>query len=92
MGIFKNKEKVIDPIIHDEQSNFTLSNGVHILNKCHNVTVTGSAIILESFNCTFKEVSGKAKIQMVEDGEIDTLSGKAKIGLFKSGKRRAQVG
>ena len=26
MSLFKKKEKVIDPIIHDEESNFTLSN------------------------------------------------------------------
>ena len=32
MSLFKKKEKVIDPIIHDEESNFTLSNAVHILN------------------------------------------------------------
>ena len=54
MGLFKSKEKVIDPIIHDEQANFTLSNGVHILNKCQNVTLSGSAIVLESFDCKEK--------------------------------------
>ncbi len=86
MKFFKKKEKVIDPIIHDEEANFTLSNGVHILNKCQNVTLTGSAIVLESFNCSFKEISGKAKVQMMEEGEVDLLTGKAKIGLFKSGK------
>ena len=84
--LFKRKEKVIDPIIHDEESNFTLSNGVHILNKCENVTLTGNAIVLESFDCSFKEISGKAKIQMIENGTIDIVTGKAKIGLFKSGK------
>ena len=34
----KNNEKVIDPIIHDEEANFTLSSGVHILNRCQNVS------------------------------------------------------
>ena len=86
MSLFKNKEKVVDPIIHDEESNFTLSSGVHILNKCKNVTLTGNAIVLESFSCSFKEIAGKAKVQMLEDGEVDLLTGKAKIGLFKSGK------
>ena len=86
MSLFKQKEKVIDPIIHDEESNFTLFNGVHILNKCQNVTVTGNAIVLEAFDCTFKEISGKSRLQMVENADIDTMSGKAKIGLFKSGR------
>ena len=85
MGLFKRESKVIDPIIHDEEGNFTLSSGVHILNKCQNVSLCGTAIVLESFDCTFKEISGKAKVQMIENGEIDTISGKAKIGLFKSG-------
>lgn len=81
----KKKEKVIDPVIHDEEGNFTLSSGVHILNRCFNVTLTGNAIVLESFSTTFKEISGKSKIQMVEDGTILELGGKAKIVLFKSG-------
>ena len=37
----KKKEKIIDPIIHDEEGNFTLSGGVHILNRCYNVTLCG---------------------------------------------------
>ena len=79
MFLFKKKEKVIDPIIHDEEANFTLSSGVHILNRCNNVTLSGNVIVLESFNTTFKEISGKAKVQMMEDVEIDQISGKAKM-------------
>ena len=86
MCFMKKSDKVIDPIIHDEEANFTLTNGVHILNKCQNVFIGGSAIILECFDCTIKEISGKAKVQMIENGEIDLVCGKAKIGLFKSGK------
>lgn len=81
----KKNEKIIDPIIHDEEGNFTLSSGVHILNRCFNVTLTGNAIVLESFSTSFKEISGKSKIQMVEDGNILELGGKARIVLFKSG-------
>ena len=84
--LFKKKEKVIDPIIHDEEANFTLSSGVHILNRCSNVTLSGNAIVLESFDTSFKEISGKAKVQMMENVQIELLTGKAKIGLFKSGK------
>ena len=85
---FKRKEKVVDPIIHDEESNFSLSSGVHILNKCQNVSLSGNAIVLESFDCSFSEIGGKAKVQMAENADITTLGGKAKIGLFKSGKIR----
>ena len=65
--LFKKKEKVIDPIIHDEEGNFTLTTGVHILNRCTNVSLSGNAVVLESFNTTFKEIAGKSKVQMIED-------------------------
>ena len=74
-------DKVVDPVIHDEEENINISMGVHILSGCKNVSVSGKAVILEAIGTHFKEVSGKAFIQMFDAGSIESLYGKAKIGL-----------
>ena len=84
LGLFKS-EKVVDPTIHDAEENINISMGVHILSDCKNVSVSGKAVILEAINTTFKEVSGKAFIQMFDNCSIECLYGKARIGLLKSG-------
>ena len=43
MCLFKKKEKIVDPIIHEEESNFTLSSGVRSL--CHNEYNTCNTLI-----------------------------------------------
>ena len=47
------KGKVIEPKIYETKENLNLYDGVHILNGCKNVTLCGSAVVLEATDTTF---------------------------------------
>ncbi len=79
------KGKVIQPKIHETKENLNLYDGVHILNGCKNVTLSGSAVVLEATDTTFSSITGKARINILHSGEIYYISSKAKIGLIETG-------
>ena len=85
LDIFKKKEKVIDPIIHEDEENISITSGVHILSNCRNVLIGGNAIVLECISTTVKEIYGRAFVQIFEDGTVGLVSGRAIIVLLKSG-------
>ena len=79
------KEKIIEPIVHEQEDFLTLYEGAHILLGCKNVTMYNKAIVLEATDCTFTSVAGKSKIQVLNNGVInenytreDSLYGKRK--------------
>ena len=77
------KEKIIEPVIHENEQGLTLLDGVHILINCNKVKLDGTAIVLESHNSNYDLVKGKTKIQILNGGKIREVAGKAKLGIIK---------
>ena len=77
------KEKIIEPVIHENEQGLTLFDGAHILINCNKVKLDGTAIVLESHNSNYDSVKGKAKIQILDGGKIREISGKVKLGVIK---------
>ena len=77
------KEKIIEPVVHENEQGLTLLEGAHILINCNRVKLDGSAVVLESHNSSYDSVKGKAKIQILNGGKIKEVSGKVKIGIIK---------
>ena len=86
MGFFDLfKEKITEPTAHEAEDNIVLTEGAHVLTDCKNVSLSGTAIVLESTNTDYLDVIGRSKIQIMNSGSVKTLGGKAKIGLIKTG-------
>lgn len=77
------KEKIIEPVIHEDEQGLTLLDGAHILINCNKVKLDGTAVVLESHNTNYDSVKGKSKIQILNGGKIKEVSGKVKLGIIK---------
>ena len=83
LDFFKNKEG--EPFHHKNEKNIILKDGKHYVIGCENVIATKNAVIIESEDSSYKEISGKARVQIFKSGKVELLRKKANIGYFQSG-------